>query len=887
MSDDSSSEDPPDESAPDEDPERSSDRAGEDPDGEEPLGASFEERDPPDEGTGSDGDESDGGESDSGGSDSSEGAASSDAGEDGTAEESGTSSETGAGSDDAAETETETETGSGGDTAASSETGPDDLAGAGAPASSPTSGAPASTPGVDRTVGQAGGMAGRGAFAHSVDPTAWVGKVRHRLETSRALQVVVAITVLAVLARLVLLGQRAAHWDEGRVAYWILRYQETGVWEYRPIVHGPFFFHVNKYLFAIFGASDFVARLPVALVGGLLPAVAWLLRDHLRDAEVVALAGILALNPLLFYYSRFMRNDVLVAGFMLFALGFFARAYVTRRPAYVYAGTLSFALAFTAKENAVLYVACWLGALGLLLDHRMLGAARRGRLTGGVIRNWIVSADPIRVGALSTLLVLNPLVVATVSVLVSSVPTWIAATGSGLVVAVAAGLLALDGTPYHALGALALVPAALSAAILGGEQALLLFTVAWVLAALLVLDQFLFVGTDSARAVVDRPSLVEGWRTWPRSGWTQRVPPMLVAYGLLFGTLIFFFAPRGGAVDGLGLWQSLVNPTQIPALLEEALLGSWQKLYATWIDAPSEMEKYPGRLEKFLKTLRATAGVVAAFAVVGFVVDRWSADGPRDVVSLATYWGAVSVLGYPYATDIWAPWVAVHAVAPLAIPAAVGVGLILRWGVESAYEGDEVGFAIVAVLLVVLAAPAAVTVVDAGYLDSDTHERVLSDSDERNQLLLQWAQPGNDMKGSLATVGAVARTNDDGPDVLFYGTNNPVSGEMLFHMKDDEVCAAQPPIHEPIEVCDGSNWHSRLPLPWYMEKYGVETTSTAPGNGTEVLQEDPPPVVIAYAWDRSRLARELPGRYEASEHRFKLWDENVVIFLDQAAVPAG
>src|SRR6056297_2220217 len=104
----------------------------------------------------------------------------------------------------------------------------------------------------------------------------------------RALQAVLAITALALAVRLVGLGVRIFHWDEGRVAYWILRYHESGQFAYRPIVHGPFLFIVNDWVFSIpfLGASDFSARLIVALVGGLLPLSAWLLRDRLRDAEV-------------------------------------------------------------------------------------------------------------------------------------------------------------------------------------------------------------------------------------------------------------------------------------------------------------------------------------------------------------------------------------------------------------------------------------------------------------------------------------------------------------------------------------------------------------------------------------------------------------------------
>ena len=104
-----------------------------------------------------------------------------------------------------------------------------------------------------------------------------------RTSLDRTTLAVLAIAALALLARLVFLGERVAHWDEGRVGYDILRYVATGAWEYRPIVHGPFLPQVNRFVFELLGASDFTARLVVAVVGGLFPLSALLFRERLRD----------------------------------------------------------------------------------------------------------------------------------------------------------------------------------------------------------------------------------------------------------------------------------------------------------------------------------------------------------------------------------------------------------------------------------------------------------------------------------------------------------------------------------------------------------------------------------------------------------------------------
>jgi len=171
----------------------------------------------------------------------------------------------------------------------------------------------------------------------------------------RVLQALVGIVLLGLVVRLLLLGDRTAHFDEGRVAY----------------IHGPLLQHADRWLFGLIGANDFVMRLPLAIVGALLPLSALLFRRHLRSVEVVAVGAFLGFNPVLLYYSRFMRSDVLVAAFMFVAIGFVVRYYDTRRARYLYLASGSAALGFGAKENAVVYVLVWVGATALLADQAL------------------------------------------------------------------------------------------------------------------------------------------------------------------------------------------------------------------------------------------------------------------------------------------------------------------------------------------------------------------------------------------------------------------------------------------------------------------------------------------------------------------------------------
>ncbi|KTG18810.1 flippase activity-associated protein Agl23 [Haloferax profundi] len=568
------------------------------------------------------------------------------------------------------------------------------------------------------------------------------------LTRSHALLAIVAAAAIALLVRVVSLGDRIFHWDEGRVGYWILRYHETGEFTYRPIIHGPFLPIVNDYVFAVLPATDFSARLPVAVVGALLPLSVWLFREHLRRDEMVALALFFAVNPLLVYYSRFMRNDVLVAAFSFIALGFVVRAYDTGRLAYLIPAGASFATGAAAKENYVVYLLCFLGAAFLVFDHRLVARTSAG--------------DSSR------------------AILFAEVPEGIA-----------------DRLRARGAGSLGSGAFRYAAGIVGG----------------------------------------------------------LAAFLVVF---VFFYAPRPD------LWNAFGNPAAFPGVVEAGTVGAVTEMVDSWIGGGHQSHEYLPYLKDFLETFVYGAPVLIVFALVGIVVDRYAVvtERLRWLVAFATYWGVVSIFGYPLATDIQAPWVVVHAVVPLAIPAAVGAAFVFR-SARQAYDArDTVGIGLAA--LVVLASVGGVAAANVDYWNASTDE---------DKEVLQWAQPENDLKATLGDVERVAASND-GTDVLLYGTHPPNSDETHFYVKDES------------NPLGGPSWHSRLPLPWYLEGADVVRTSSPPDAGVGNATADAPPVVVAYEWDRDELESELDG-YVVRQHAFKLWNEDIVVFIDEDALDAS
>ncbi|GAB3416628.1 TIGR03663 family protein [Haloparvum alkalitolerans] len=584
-------------------------------------------------------------------------------------------------------------------------------------------------------------------------------------DDGRTLLALAGVTVAALLLRLYELGGRVFHWDEGRVGYWTLRYAASGQLEYRPIIHGPFLRIVNAGVFEVLPATDATARLVVALVGGLLPLSAWLFREHLDRGELLALGGLLATTPLLVYYSRFMRNDVLVGGFAFVALGFVVRALDTRRVGYLYPASVLLAISLATKANTLLYVLCFLGAGTLVADHRLVRRVRGGEDLSTALRAW-------------------------------------------------------------------------------GSR-----------------------GLEELRAAAG----------------DRRPAAFLVGHALGLGlaflaVTVFFYAPRPD------LYQAFGAPGMWGGVLSEATVGSARKLSDLWLSGSMQDNPYLQYVGHEAETLIHTAGVLLALAPVGVAADwygRGSREGAADAgadagggeirvptgrnrafVAFATYWALASFVGYPAATDINAPWSAVHIVLPLSIPAAVGLTYLVREAASAVATADRETAALAAVLLLV---------VGAGLVGPNVTYWNSANPDHTE--MVQWAQPHNDARSTIEDVEAVARAHEGGTDVLFVGIELP-SREDTFYVADESAAD---------QGGAPGGWYDRLPLPWYYERAGAEVDSLPPDADYDEALADAPPVVIAHEDDRETVAANLDG-YRATAHELRLWNFEVVFFVEEDAL---
>jgi uncharacterized protein (TIGR03663 family) len=194
----------------------------------------------------------------------------------------------------------------------------------------------------------------------------------------------------AVAVRLVALDDRPFHHDESQDAYFSWLFFTDGEYSYQPILHGPLRFYLTSAAYALFGDSDYTARLAPALMGALMVPLPYLLREQLGRVGAFAAATALAFGPSYLYYSRFAREDIYVACITLALLVVTFRFLERPRrhqPALI--GAL-LALSFATKESTFItvFVAGTFLIAALALQARRHGFRRAPLVRSVVAVGW-------------------------------------------------------------------------------------------------------------------------------------------------------------------------------------------------------------------------------------------------------------------------------------------------------------------------------------------------------------------------------------------------------------------------------------------------------------------------------------------------------------------
>lgn len=183
------------------------------------------------------------------------------------------------------------------------------------------------------------------------------------------------LAALALLLRLIGLGEKPLHHDESIHAWFAWRQLEGDAYEYDPAYHGPVQIDLTTLMYLLFGVGDAVARVAAAVSGTALVILPYFLRRQLGRVPALVAAGLFCLTPSFLYFSRFSREDIHFA-FVTLALIVVVFAFLEEpkrwHPALI-GGLL--AVSFATKETAFIsaFVA---GMFFLALLARQLRSAR-------------------------------------------------------------------------------------------------------------------------------------------------------------------------------------------------------------------------------------------------------------------------------------------------------------------------------------------------------------------------------------------------------------------------------------------------------------------------------------------------------------------------------
>ena len=161
----------------------------------------------------------------------------------------------------------------------------------------------------------------------------------------------VAIVVAAVVSRFYALGARGMSHDESLHAVYSLDLYRSGSYQHNPMMHGPFLFHANAFIYFLLGVSDATARVMPALAGVGTIVAAWFYRRWIGQMGALLTGLLLLISPSILFHSRYIRNDIYIVFFSMLWVYFMFRYIEERKAKWLYFSVTVMALGFATKEN--------------------------------------------------------------------------------------------------------------------------------------------------------------------------------------------------------------------------------------------------------------------------------------------------------------------------------------------------------------------------------------------------------------------------------------------------------------------------------------------------------------------------------------------------------
>jgi uncharacterized protein (TIGR03663 family) len=184
----------------------------------------------------------------------------------------------------------------------------------------------------------------------------------------------VVILLLAVVSRFYALGDRAVSHDEMTHAKFSWNLYIGRGFRHDPLMHGPLLFEATALIYALFGVSDFTARIYTALTGIALVMTPWLFQKWLGKRGALFASIMLLISPAITYYARYTRHDTPLMLMSILLLWTVLNYLDTGHSRWLYGMAVFFPLMYASKENAYIYTAIFLVLLALPFLWQVLRA---------------------------------------------------------------------------------------------------------------------------------------------------------------------------------------------------------------------------------------------------------------------------------------------------------------------------------------------------------------------------------------------------------------------------------------------------------------------------------------------------------------------------------
>lgn len=196
------------------------------------------------------------------------------------------------------------------------------------------------------------------ATAGADEKTHWLDRPLAAIWKPDVEQIIYLIFILAaIFTRFWMLGDRVMSHDESLHVYfsWNL-FQGLG-FSHTPLMHGPLKFELTAFVYSLFGASDFTARISVAAFGVVLVALPYFMRRWLGRVGALATSFMLLISPSIWYHARYIRDEAyMLVWSMLVVIAIFSYLR-TRSNRWLYFLAIIVALMYTTMEAAFIFSA--------------------------------------------------------------------------------------------------------------------------------------------------------------------------------------------------------------------------------------------------------------------------------------------------------------------------------------------------------------------------------------------------------------------------------------------------------------------------------------------------------------------------------------------------